>query len=59
MTKNEIWKNFNRMQKDCMAKDSIITRGEFFAESESEQKDYYNWMRKQVVNPFNIGPYWN
>ena len=57
LNKNTIWKHFNRMQKACMAKESIITRQEFFAESEEEQKSYYNWMCRQV-GPFTVGPYW-
>ena len=57
MTKGEIWKNFNHMQNCCMAKDSIITKEEFFSEPEEEQKKYYNWMCRQV-SEFNAGPYW-
>ncbi len=58
MTRDQIWKSFNRMQRDCMAKESIITRQEFFAEPEEEQKSYYNWMRQQTVSFGVRGPYW-
>ena len=56
MTNNQMWNHLNRMQKACMASDSIITRGEFFSESFEERRAFYNWMRSQV-NEFTAGPY--
>ena len=53
----EYWNYLNRMQKECMTPDSIITQDEFFAESFEEQRNYYNWMRNQV-SEFTAGPYW-
>lgn len=58
MNKSQIWNAFNRMQKACMAKESIITRKDFFAEPEKDQKEYYRWMRNQVGS-FTAGPIWD
>jgi len=41
----QIWKHFNRMQKRVMA--TKTTKKEFFAESEAERLDFYNWMQQQ------------
>ena len=57
MDNQEIWQNLNRMQKICMAKDSIITKHEFFSESVDERRSFYNWMRDQV-NEYQSAPYW-
>lgn len=57
MTNQQIWNAFNRMQKACMAKGSIIKKSEFFAETKEEQRKYYNWMRQQV-SALTAGPYW-
>ena len=57
MTNKEIWISLNRMQKAVMASDSQVTRSEFFAESQEEQRKYYNWMRRQC-GAFIAGPYW-
>jgi hypothetical protein len=40
-----IWLHFNRMQKRVMG--SLTTRKEFFAESEVDRLDFYNWMQIQ------------
>jgi hypothetical protein len=52
----DIWEHFDRMQKHCMAKDSIVTKEEFFSESVYAQREYYNWMRQQVSD-WIAGPY--
>jgi len=57
MTKNEIWTNLNRMQQAAMARDSHVTKSQFFDQPEAEQRGYYNWMRQQVSS-FTAGPYW-
>jgi len=57
MNKQQIWTAFNRMQKVCMSKSSLITKKQFFDEPELEQREYYNWMRQQV-GPFTQAPYW-
>jgi len=57
MNNETVWEHFNRMQKACMAADSIVTRREFMAESVYERREYYNWMRSQVSG-FIAGPYW-
>ena len=57
MTKQQIWKALNRMQKAVMAADSQVTRAEFFAETVEEQRRYYNWMRNQC-GVFTAGDYW-
>jgi len=45
------------MQKYCMAKESLVTRSEFFSEPVAEQRAFYNWMTGQV-NEIVAGPYW-
>ena len=46
------------MQKICMDEGSYITLEEWLEENETEQKQYYYWMCKQV-NGFYAGPYWD
>jgi hypothetical protein len=41
------FKHLDRMQRRVMARESWVTKSEFFAESEQEQRRYYEWMRKQ------------
>ena len=44
-----IWQHFNRMQVKVMCQESLITRKDFFAETEEERISFYNWMQQQVV----------
>jgi len=45
---NLLWNNFNTMQKRVMS--GRTTKREFFAQSEADRNDFYNWMRKQCSN---------
>jgi hypothetical protein len=40
--------HLDRMQHRIMTPESYVTEQEFRAEPESEQLQYYNWMRKQI-----------
>ena len=40
-----MWNNFNMMQKKVMS--DKTTKREFFAQSEADRTDFYNWMKKQ------------
>jgi len=57
MTEDQLWAHFDRMQNVAMTEDSIITREEFFSQPEEEQKEYYNWLCRQV-NSIITGPSW-
>ena len=57
MNADTIWAHLDTMQRACMADDSIIDRETFEAEPIEEQRNYYNWLRKQV-GTFTAGPYW-
>ena len=39
------WQHFDRMQKKVMA--TYTSKEEYFAESEVEQIEFYNWLRDQ------------
>jgi len=41
----KVWSHFNRMQKKIMY--DITSRADFFAESESDRIEFYNWMQNQ------------
>ena len=57
LTDDQVWAEFDLMQKWAMAKESIITRDQFFARSRREQHNHYDWMRRQVPD-HAIGRYW-
>ena len=45
-TNEKRWQHLNRIQKRIMAK-PYTTKTEFFAQPESDQIEYYNWIQKQ------------
>ena len=58
LSDDQVWTNFDAMQRWAMTPQSMVTRDQFFSESRKEQGRYYAWLCRQVPDHL-IGRYWS